>query len=86
MQKYIHIYILTQHGVWRKKEDILREEEKGLRGGKRKGHGRSMAALPRNARFLLAHRPKPSRNVGRAIRSMITANAPERFQNHRQQI
>lgn len=57
-----------------------------LHGGKRKGHGRSMAALPRNAHFLLAHRPKLSRNIGRATRSMTLANAPEKFQNHREQI
>lgn len=57
-----------------------------LCGGNRKGHGGSMAALPRNAQFLLAHRSKPSRNAGRAIRSMTLANAPETLQNNGEQI
>lgn len=56
-----------------------------LRGGNRKGHGGSMAALPRNAPFLLAQRPKPRRNVGRATRSVTLAGAPKRFQTHGEQ-
>lgn len=71
-----------QQGGWGKKEGILWEEEKGLSSSLWQEYG----SFAPKCLISPGTQTKPSRNVGRAIQSVTLANAPERFQNHREQI